>query len=246
MIRRSSSIALRLAMDIADTLPQNPYGIKSAIPNYGIRAGCRTYVTCFSTKADDLSQWRAYAQPPPGFAIGIDRPTLEAVAAFQGFKLVECEYDLAKQKPPIEAVLQSHLLALNADTLFNPTWGSKAGMVLSIRYNPRLGAAIADLAVRFKAPEFKEEGEIRAIWPAQQKSVPDSITNCETESPTARLARTDACSAAPIACELPRPRQLSEARALLKCILSVMTRPLMPRPTRYTAQPWFATVETLL
>jgi Protein of unknown function (DUF2971) len=167
--------ALRLAMDIADTLPENRYGIKSAIPNYGMRAGCRTYVTCFSTKADDLSQWRAYAQPPPGFAIGFDRPTLEAVAVFQGFKLVECEYDIAKQKPPLEVVLQSHLRDLNANPLFNPTWGTKAGMYLSTSYNPRLGTAIADLAVRFKAPEFKEEGEVRAIWPAQQKSVPDPI-----------------------------------------------------------------------
>src|SRR5258706_6324596 len=50
-------------------------------------------VVSFSGKSDDLSQWRGYASPPPGFALGFDFGKLQAVAAQQKCRLVACEYD---------------------------------------------------------------------------------------------------------------------------------------------------------
>jgi Protein of unknown function (DUF2971) len=64
-----------------------------------------SFVACFSEHGDQLSQWRAYAPPAGGFAIGIRTSSL----SIGGDRLFgRCLYDCAIQTRAVEALLLDH------------------------------------------------------------------------------------------------------------------------------------------
>lgn len=81
-------------------------GIAKLIPKLSARIrdglGRLRFILCFSKKADDLSQWRAYAANG-GFAIGFDMEELKNSLTYSKsdlvqFELKECEYINKKQE----------------------------------------------------------------------------------------------------------------------------------------------------
>jgi hypothetical protein len=62
------------------------------------------YVASFSTHADRLSQWRAYA-PSGGYCIGFRASVLTRLALSQGYELVECIYGAAQKAQKIEVLV---------------------------------------------------------------------------------------------------------------------------------------------
>jgi len=72
----------------------------------------QVFVASFSEEGDLLSQWLAYSGPSNGFALGFVPDQFEQARA-EGFTLVRCVYDRAKQielvSAAIDAICQSEL-----------------------------------------------------------------------------------------------------------------------------------------
>jgi hypothetical protein len=120
------------------------------------------FVTCFSTKADDLSQWRAYANALPGFAIGFDPESLEARLKELHFTFEKCIYEREEQESIIQNGIDKALAETKAARFDPPNPGGKI-----VAFNSacaRLSwSSFIQYAVRFKAQAFADESEYRAI-----------------------------------------------------------------------------------
>lgn len=125
--------------------------------------GGKSYVTCFSKELDDLSQWRAYAHTPPGFALGFERVVLEHHAAQHDFRLVDCEYRRETHERTIREILEGYLSEMIPPKEVREEW-KRLQLPHPERFR-RVASALADAAVRFKAPQFKSESEVRAVYP---------------------------------------------------------------------------------
>jgi hypothetical protein len=82
------------------------------------------YVSCFTTKQDDLNQWRAYADDGRGVAIGFDRKKLAEIAKgipfdFTGFNhIIFPRFDFYKVSYDIEERISRFLdVCINAQAL---------------------------------------------------------------------------------------------------------------------------------
>lgn len=108
---------------------------------------------CFSTKEDDLSQWRGYADDGRGIAMGVD---LNAVgAANRAYMLaMEVEYCVEKQKAEVEKILAQFITPAEGDFA---RFRAKS-LEASFAYHQ-----LADLAVQFKNPAFAGEDEVRLV-----------------------------------------------------------------------------------
>jgi hypothetical protein len=132
------------------------------------------FVTCFSSKPDDLSQWRAYAGSIPGFAIGFDKEALRARLKMYGLRLYKAIYKPARQDWIIEAGL-SRLFAQTREAQNEP--GSR--LVAFASACGRLGGnRWLTIPARFKAPAFGGESEYRAVSIGElvKRSGPDGTT----------------------------------------------------------------------
>lgn len=63
------------------------------------------YVASFSTKEDDLAQWRAYGRKEGGYSLGFDFEYLEGVAKTNNCKLARCIYDPKKQQKILDQIM---------------------------------------------------------------------------------------------------------------------------------------------
>jgi hypothetical protein len=119
--------------------------VNSLIRTLNARSVINAYVTSFSRVRDQLSQWRGYCQPGPGFCVGFDSQKLANACSEQGFVLVPCLYDEKDQ-----FALLGELFEHSRTTDDFPP-GNRFAMLLL-----RWGVAI-------KHSGFKEEQEWRLI-----------------------------------------------------------------------------------
>lgn len=103
--------------------------------------------SCFSTKGDVLSQWRAYAQDGAGYAIGFSAPKLAGLAV----RPLRVSYDLENQKEEIRKTIKSIEIVEQGETA---TRGEEF-------FNTC--ATIAFDLSSFKNPSFSEECEVRLV-----------------------------------------------------------------------------------
>ncbi|MEK4663025.1 DUF2971 domain-containing protein [Priestia sp. FSL H7-0729] len=105
-----------------------------------------TYISCFSSEADLLSQWRGYAQDGEGLAIGFSKKVLNSLVVehFTAFKKVV--YGKSEQNEYIETILSS---------LHNT---SIASVIPDFHTNERFNIPY------YKNPAFKEEKEWRLVY----------------------------------------------------------------------------------
>lgn len=119
--------------------------------------GLDVCVTSFSKDGDDLSQWRGYANPSPGFALGFDKSVLEGIAKAAKSRLVACEYDRRKQTERLRAIVRSFWTKYQAQ----PGDEKRAKVLPSLKW--KLLQDFASLAPEFKSASFARENEWRLI-----------------------------------------------------------------------------------
>jgi hypothetical protein len=105
------------------------------------------FIACMSKVADQLSQWRAYADDGKGFAIGFRAEALK----FMPISLLGVEYDPQRQ---IEEMIE----ALGATYMENKEHGEDFGKAFFLSC-----AMIGSYKVAYKNPAFQEEREVRCL-----------------------------------------------------------------------------------
>jgi hypothetical protein len=171
----NDSAEVKHLFDVAATVfeeLQTPYknwidatkGLDSTFRNWIRSLAGNMYASCFSKRADDLSQWRAYARTPPGFALGYEPSELIAAATAEEFDLVPCEYDLATQKDTVTTVVRNSYAMLRAQPDFDENANPRD--IISRFYNQTFMTICRLLViecVRCKSPAFADEEEHRVI-----------------------------------------------------------------------------------
>ena len=112
-------------------------------------------VCSFSKVRDSLSQWRAYCDPTPGFAIGFQGEVLAKATANQSFYLAPCLYLRSEQRALIRALLEEVL----EENIEGTPWDDED----HIPRGGNLGAYLHRYAPILKDPSFSKEQEWRAI-----------------------------------------------------------------------------------
>lgn len=79
---------------IRELLPSVPHLHKAVMELHPWERGRlpAIFVTCFSEKRDDLSQWRGYTKPGDGYALGFNKARLKARAEKAGYRLEQVQY----------------------------------------------------------------------------------------------------------------------------------------------------------
>jgi Protein of unknown function (DUF2971) len=116
------------------------------------------FVASFSTKKDDLSQWRAYSGSGPMFSIGFNSMSLSMVARQWRFELKQVCYS----RTEVEKELREEI----ADALNDAAYESQVSNDIppgQITSAMKIAYAIATLAPRLKNHAFSAESEWRLI-----------------------------------------------------------------------------------
>ncbi len=125
-----------------------------------------TYVVCFCTESDLLSQWRAYAASRPGYAVGFDSHALQRSGSVQRLRPVT--YDEADQKS-----LVREALAFYADGLERFDHGSHVRDFAVTAALDDTAQVLFECVFCFKHPGFAEEKEWRLVHtPLQDQHTP--------------------------------------------------------------------------
>ncbi len=117
------------------------------------------FITCFSAKRDDLSQWRAYGGGEGGYSLGLDSGKLaQSLLVDQAFLMPVCYDDglhrLAAKKVG-RATLDFFAAGLATRRNFQEEWRTI--------FLQRWEEAITYLAPLIKHPKFKDESEWRLV-----------------------------------------------------------------------------------
>ena len=129
-----------------------------------------SYVLCFSTKFDDLNQWRSYASPGLGYCIGFPAHSLQALAERYDGRLGRCVYSRKAQAKIVSEMLSHALRELSE---YFPHYGPgeiNEGLVQA--RSKVFTEHFSTIAPLFKNPAFEEESEVRLVFDAKSTSIP--------------------------------------------------------------------------
>ena len=115
----------------------------------------QAFVISFSERADDLGQWRAYANCDNAYAIAFDQKEVLGMLTDSDFALVKCVYSLEEQKQLlIHLVDYLYKYSLRQMTLTGDrSWG----------WLGRTNKVVTSVLAAIKHPSFKEEREWRVV-----------------------------------------------------------------------------------
>ena len=71
-----------------------------------MRDGHMVFVASFTSRGDQLSQWRGYCPPGKGISLGFDPAKVQQVAEAHDFELGRCVYSLSHQKTMARNILE--------------------------------------------------------------------------------------------------------------------------------------------
>jgi hypothetical protein len=129
-----------------------------------------SYVLCFSTKFDDLNQWRSYASPGLGYCIGFKNHALEALAERHNGRIGRCVYSRKSQEQIVSALLVHALRDLST---YFPYYGKgEINEGLAQARSKVFIDQFSSIAPLFKNPAFAEESEVRLIFDSAPSSIP--------------------------------------------------------------------------
>ena len=151
-----------------------------------------SYVSCFSEHPDLLSQWRAYAPPMGGFAVGIRTSSL---ASGGDWLFGRCEYDRSRQIDAAKSILKVHASLLDPKCSLDELIDTSDTGVSS------LIAALLTLVPLLKHPGFREEAEWRVVrGPVESEDHPTEYRTARSSViPFQRLDLTSEQGGVPIA-----------------------------------------------
>ena len=129
-----------------------------------------TYAMCFSTKPDDLNQWRSYASPGFGYCIGFAADRLMAYADRNNGRMGRCIYSRLQQQEIVRNLLDRFVSDLG---LYFPYYG--AGEINEDLVKTRaqeFSNSFERIAPLFKNPAFKDESEVRIVFDVNPSTRP--------------------------------------------------------------------------
>lgn len=126
------------------------------------RLTMRTYVTCFSTRFDDLNQWRSYAGAANGYMIGFSWEQLAGFSAMHGRIFDECIYSKEDQIARIDLFIEEFLESVSGYFPFYEKGEINEGLLES-RVETGAAKFTSQIAPFFKHQAFKEESEWRIV-----------------------------------------------------------------------------------
>ena len=118
------------------------------------------YVTSFSERADDLSQWRGYAHSTPSFSLGFARDALESV----GGSILNCEYNPLLQTSEIAEIARASLNSSIAKYKASKSRAASSYFFWDTMIRERILFQLGDIAERNKSPKFADEKEVRLVF----------------------------------------------------------------------------------
>lgn len=104
------------------------------------------FISCFSKEADQLSQWRAYADDGRGFSVGLKASILK----YLPITLLDVQYDHNRQLDEMKLALKTLYTATRSGTL-------------TISQRRQNSILLGCYSVAYKNPTFKEEREVRGL-----------------------------------------------------------------------------------
>lgn|GEM_PF-5339743 len=129
-----------------------------------------SYVICFSTKFDDLNQWRSYASPGLGYCIGFSSADLEALAERYEGRVARCIYSRQDQETIVSELLAQSLKNLES---YFPHYGpGDINEGLAQARVRAFGEHFSRIAPVFKNPAFADESEVRLVFDGQRSGLP--------------------------------------------------------------------------
>lgn len=175
------------------------------------------FVCCFSTKGNQLSQWRSYTPPRKGVCIGFSFNRVQKLAVDQGFQLAACEYEPEHQARAAAVIMDEVVSSAERDTSRRPyevfrDWTER----------------VVERAIRMKHKAFEEEREWR-LWTHLPEGKHDSIQFREGASSlvpyvTFELSPAGAVGTAKWPFVSIRVGPTSDERAARNAILQLMVR----------------------
>ncbi len=126
------------------------------------------YVVCFSSKEDDLNQWRSYASPGAGYSMGFDLGDLGEFAASHGAIIGRCIYGTFDLERIVAELLTDALWQL--EQYFPERGAGSINEDLVEARSIRFVELFARIAPLFKNGSFEEEKEMRVIFDEPQKT----------------------------------------------------------------------------
>jgi Protein of unknown function (DUF2971) len=168
--------AYQLLTDLISHLESNtPYGLEQGFlellrSQVTSDAFADSYVLCFSTKFDDLNQWRSYASPGLGYCIGFASHHLEALAKRYVGRVGRCIYSRKEQETIVRELLAQSLRNLES---YFPHYGpGDINEGLAQARVSAFGAYFSRVAPLFKNPAFADESEVRLVFDGQRSGLP--------------------------------------------------------------------------
>ena len=134
----------------------------------------RTFVACFSTRGNQLSQWRGYGRQ--GFSIGIDRQAFEELAeAPPRYSLIGMLYSGSDKSRAITEAIDSSIAEVDEALQVNDhaTSVPLAEDAIYQTWSSNMLIALLPLIPQLKDYAFREEREVRAVY--HRAEVPVSI-----------------------------------------------------------------------
>lgn len=146
---------------ITEIYPEEPIAEQLRRKKWDYEADC-LFVASFSEEGDSLSQWRGYANPPGGYAVGFRTNALENGNA----RLVACEYNKNRQLSILRDLINNDLSILRAK--FDKSIGERRGeehpdLTEYLELLDKTVSKIAKEVSSFKHNKFCEEKEWRLI-----------------------------------------------------------------------------------
>lgn len=124
----------------------------------------RVCVTSFTSRDDDLSQWRAYGAVGDAYAIGFTVEEILAVAGAYGGSAVKCLYDPPAQRTEIKKLTDHYLPQF--DALYEHVGGNlKPHLDDALNIVEAFMREFFVLAAIIKHPAFRAEDEWRLVFP---------------------------------------------------------------------------------
>lgn len=125
-------------------------------------------VSCFSESRDDLSQWRGYANKPPGFAIGFHPLRLLEWPEDAGVYLAQCSYDVSRQRREVQSIVSKflHQAKVAEDDKRKRSGGElsrKEAEKILLGHVGDFGDRLRAIASINKHPKFASEKEFRLV-----------------------------------------------------------------------------------
>jgi hypothetical protein len=114
------------------------------------------FAACFCENGDALGQWRAYAGPRGGYAIGLRTSAMTSSGSrYHGAALRRVIYDPERQKALIDALLDRAMVLLR--------WSGSGGAAAIDIVLEFLADHMIELLASFKQPAFRDDNEWRLL-----------------------------------------------------------------------------------